>query len=44
MLTTTPDGTECRASVLGESGSLVALAGECAARDLARRLIHPRGA
>ena len=39
MLTTTPDGTECRASVLGESGSLVALAGECAARDLARRLM-----
>lgn len=39
MLTTTPDGTECRASVLGESGSLVALAGECAARDLAIRLM-----
>ena len=44
MMTTTPDGAECRASVLGEAGSLVALAGECAARDLARRLIHPRGA
>ena len=43
MMTTTPDGAECRASVLGEAGSLVALAGECAARDLARRLIHPRG-
>lgn len=42
MLTTTHDGTECRASVLGEAGSLVALAGECGARDLARRLIIER--
>ena len=42
MLTTTHDGTECRASVLGEARSLVALAGECGARDLARRLIIER--
>jgi hypothetical protein len=38
MLTTTHDGTECVVRTLGEATSLVALAGECAARNLTLRL------
>lgn len=38
MLTTTHDGTECVVRTLGEATSLVALAGECAARNLSLRL------